>query len=499
MLGPNHCIFCLPGSPCREHAAAPTPPTTAPAIAPSPNGNRERAYAEAALQNECGIISTTPSGNRNHQLNKSAFKLARFINEGHLAANEIDDALRHAARACGLPETEIDTCLGRNDDTLARHQDASTAKRGDQPAVPPPTRDTIAPAHVLDENIDGPGAPEFDPIWGSRPPVNAPEFLFGQSDEIAALWGEGDDVLWAEGEAFMICGGMGLGKTTLAGQILSAQICGGGEVLGLPVPPVDGTILYLAMDRPRQIRRSLLRQFDETDTEALQRLLIRPGPPVADLAVNVTLLAAMAEAAGAKVVYVDSLKDAAIGLSDDKVGAAYNRARQHLLASGIQLCELHHNRKVVTGNTPGSIGEVYGSTWLSAGAGSIINLTGDPGDPVIDFRHVKQALNEVGPFRLLVEHDAGRMTIDHQVDLLALAAAAGPNGLTADGAAMNLFDRERPTKAHLAKARRRLDKLVTSGQLTRIDGAPGGGADRAKTAWFIADRTDFGAHESKYA
>ena len=50
----------------------------------------------------------------------------------------------------------------------------------------------------------------------------------------------------------------------------------------------------------------------------------------------------MAEHYDAGTVFVDSLKDAALGLSNDEVGAAWNRARQHLLNAGHQLCELHH-------------------------------------------------------------------------------------------------------------------------------------------------------------
>lgn len=471
---------------------APRPP--APVI-PIGNGNtnRDRKYAEGALQAECnGIAGMAPNSGRNHALNAAKFNLARFINAGILTNAEVDNALTAAALTSGLPQSEIDDCLKGD-----RHQRAVAQKRGDQPAVPPPSPEyAIAPAYTLEDETDAenPGSePQVVNIWGTRPPIDAAEFLFSETDEPPALWGDGDNVLWVEGEVLMICGGMGLGKTTLAGQVLRAQIVGGGDVLGLPVAPVDGTILYLAMDRPRQIRRSLLRQFDITDSDALHKLLIRPGPPIADLAVNTTLLAAMAEAADAQVVYVDSLKDAAIGLSDDKVGAAYNRARQELIASGRQICELHHNRKVVAGNTPGSIAEVYGSTWLSAGAGSIINLTGDPGDPIINFRHVKQALNEVGPWRLLVDHDAGRMTIDHQVDLLALAAAAGPDGLTVEGAAAALFDGDKPSKAQQQKARRKLDKLVDSGHLTRHEGAHGGGVGRPKTAWFPASSTSFEA------
>jgi hypothetical protein len=58
------------------------------------------------------------------------------------------------------------------------------------------------------------------------------------------------------------------------------------------------------------------------------RLGVWPGPPPYDLARYPHLLIMLCEDADADTVVVDSLKDAAIGLSHDDVGSAYNRARQ---------------------------------------------------------------------------------------------------------------------------------------------------------------------------
>ena len=168
--------------------------------------------------------------------------------------------------------------------------------------------------------------------------VDGAQFILDQPGGIPALWGSGSRVLWAEGEALMIAGPQGVGKTTMAGMLVRALLgIGDTDVLGLPVTDIGGRVLYLAMDRPRQIARSLGRQFDEDDRDALaKRLVVRPGPPPADLAAQPTLLVGMAEHYDAAVVFVDSLKDAAIGLATDEVGAAYNRARQHLLGTGRQ-------------------------------------------------------------------------------------------------------------------------------------------------------------------
>jgi hypothetical protein len=334
---------------------------------------------------------------------------------------------------------------------------------------PPQNNDETAPA-------------DPHPIWGYHPPIDGNQFIFGQPDTIPALWGEKDEVLWISGEAFMIAGGMGLGKTTLAGQLLKAQLCGG-TVLGLPVTPINGNILYLAMDRPRQIARSLRRQFDTTHQEQLRRLFIRPGPPPIDLAADPARLCRMADEVDATAVYIDSLKDAAVPLSKDEIGAAYNRARQFTLNHDHEICELHHNRKPAK-DTINGVHEIYGSVWLAAGCGSIVNLIGEPGDPIIEFRHIKQPLDEVGPYRLLNDIENGIIEIEHEIDLLTLTDTAAADGLTATGAAAALFGCEKPSRAQEAKARRRLDRLTASGHLTRIDGNHGGATDRTKTAWF---------------
>ncbi|MBO0676871.1 AAA family ATPase [Mycolicibacterium sp. S2-37] len=298
------------------------------------------------------------------------------------------------------------------------------------------------------------------------------------------IWGEGDDILWAEGEALMIAGGMGLGKTTLAGQLVRGLLGLESTVLGLPITPASKPILYLAMDRPRQIRRSFLRQFGDTDRLALEgKLIVRPGPPISDIASCPPLLAKMAESVGAGTIFVDSLKDAVVGLSEDATGGAYNRARQGCLAKGIQVLELHHNRKP-SAESAGGISDVYGSTWLTSGAGSVIMLTGDPGDPVVKFRHAKQPANEVGPWRLLHDQERGVFEVQ-KIDLLVVVKNAGPNGVTARDAARAMYEKSNPTEAQIKKAQRQLDKLVREGDLTSLEGSRGGAGGSAPTTWFL--------------
>jgi hypothetical protein len=295
-------------------------------------------------------------------------------------------------------------------------------------------------------------------------------------DTPPAVWGDGDQVVWAEGEALMIAAPQGVGKSTLALQVVRARLGLVDKVLGYSVQQTGGRVLYLAMDRPRQLYRAARRLFTEDDRKVLdEQLAIWPGPPPYDMAERRDILAMMARKAGADTIVVDSLKDAAIGLSDDAVGAGYNRARQQALQEGVQVLELHHTTKRgANGSEPNTLADVYGSTWLTSGAGSVVSLFGDAGDPVVSWRHLKQPMHEVGPFRVVHDHDAGTSQVEQTVDLGALIRRTGTQGLTALEYAVALFEKPNPSRALKEKARRLLEKKVDAAYLSRIGGEAGG-------------------------
>ena len=336
--------------------------------------------------------------------------------------------------------------------------------------------------------------PGSEPAWRSRL-TNGAAFIFDVPDQVPAVWGVDDNVLWASGEALMICGPQGVGKTTTAGQVVMARLGLIKEVFGLPVVPGSRRVLYLAMDRPQQAARSLGRLARPEWRDTIHdRLSVWQGPPPADFALSSTVLADMCRAADADTVIVDSIKDAAVGVSKDEIGAGYNRARQAAIAAGVEVLELHHQRKESNGGgKPKALADVYGSTWLTSGAGSVLLLWGEPGDSVVGALHLKQPMNDVGPLTIIHDHDAGTSEVDLgdiTTDLIYLAAHQ-PGGLSPRAAACALYRTGDPDRNLIEKARRRLDGYVRSGVMVKRGGVRGGSDPQAST-YFLVERRDEG-------
>jgi replicative DNA helicase len=294
--------------------------------------------------------------------------------------------------------------------------------------------------------------------------VSGGKFILDRPDSTPAVWGHDNQVLWAEGEALMIAGEQGVGKTTLAGQLIRARMGVRPQVLDLPVKPGEGRVLYLAMDRPQQTGRSLHRQFGASDRELLDsRLVVWPGPLDTDVTHDPEVLRRLAEMYGADTVVIDSLKDIVPGLTNEDAALAYNRARQLATQNGAQLLELHHNtKKSVAQGAVAPLQGIYGSVWLTAGVGSAVMLDGSPGEALVTLRHLKQPAAEVGPLRLLHNHATGT-TVVHDGDDLLAAARNGP--ITAREAARQLYAVESPEPKHIEKARRTLQQYVAKGDL----------------------------------
>jgi len=345
------------------------------------------------------------------------------------------------------------------------------------PPPPPPDGDRATGEETGD-------ADQADPIDSKRM-VPGGSFIFDHPEGVPAVWGEGDEVLWAEGESVLIVGPPGVGKTTVVGQLVRGRLGLADHAVAWPVKPGAKKILYLAMDRPSQIARALRRHFTPDERQVLdERLVIWRGPPPADVAKHPGILLELCRQAGADTLIIDSVKDAALKLSDDETGSAVNRAIQAVTVEGIEVAALHHQRKGQGGVQPRTLEDVYGSTWLTAGAGSVLLLWGQAGDLEVELRHLKQPVADVGPLKLLHDHTTGTTTISHGFDTLAFLRHR-KQGATAMDAARQMFEKQTPTGNERKKAQRRLDKLVSDGFASRTEGEQGG-ADGSTAAVYKA-------------
>ncbi len=302
--------------------------------------------------------------------------------------------------------------------------------------------------------------------------VDGGAFVLDAPEHIPAIWGAGTDVLWAQGESLLVCGPQGVGKSTVVQQLALAR-CGVGPltVAGqLVTPDSDRRVLYLAMDRPAQIARSMRRMVREASrADLVDRFRVWAGPLPFSVLDEPAALLALARENDAGTVVIDSLKDLAAPLSEEKVGAGVNQTLQYLVAAGIEVVGAHHQRKATSDNKkPTSLSDVYGSTWITSGAGSVVLLWGQAGDPVVELTHIKQPADEVGPLQLVHDHDAGTTTVLERVTAYELLRQATDGGLTAKAAAMRLYDST--GRNSVERARRKLEQLVRQGHAVPIQG-----------------------------
>lgn len=309
-----------------------------------------------------------------------------------------------------------------------------------------------------------------------RRALDAADWLDAQPEGVPAVWGNSDSVLWAEGEPLMIYGPDGVGKTSIAQQLV-LHLCGirRDVLLGLPVRRADRPVLYLACDRPRQARRSLYRMIPKEQHADLRgRLLIWEGPLPFSIPATPRALLDFCLLHEAGTIVIDSLKDVAVELTKPDTALKVNQAFQYLNANGVELAILHHPRKDPAGMPakPKTLEDVYGDRNFVAGMGSVVSIWGKGGDPIVELHHLKQPAGEYGPVKVLHNHDDGITVLYEHATLLDILSRLGTSTVPALAAAF--YGNADPTKNELEKTRRQLRKLASDSLVIEMKDAVSG-------------------------
>lgn len=292
------------------------------------------------------------------------------------------------------------------------------------------------------------------------PSIDADTFVFDTPDDVPALWGtDGKKVLWARGQGLIMLAPQGVGKTTLALRLVEGLLGLSESVLEMPIRRVDKNVLYMAMDRPQQISGAMKRVFYRHGRVLTERgLRVLTGPPPKDLGRNPEFLLEACLEMDAGVVIVDSLKDGVMGLSNDEVAQSWNKAVQLCLREGIEICVLHHPPKRAGSDPERAMDndDAYGSTWLTAGMGSVLQLWAKADSAYVELTQTKFPVGMLPPLLLRRNNAEGTFEV--------IGGSADwqwyfSDPHTVGELAAHMFEGE-VSSGNLKKARRVVDDLV---------------------------------------
>ena len=204
------------------------------AVAVPPQPRTGNAYGEKAIDNEMAALRRAPQGQRNDQLNKSAFSLGQLAGGGVIDSESARRCLRGVAMAIGLGSDEIQK-------TLDSGWAAGFAK--------PRTPEVVQTWPDVEQ-----GAQDYDPVTGELEPDELPiEPLDLGALAVTAPTRKQFIIpkIGPAGEVTLCTGPGGSGKSLL-GQQLATAIAAGVPTLGLEMG--QATAIYLTCeDDPEQL------------------------------------------------------------------------------------------------------------------------------------------------------------------------------------------------------------------------------------------------------
>lgn len=222
----------------------------------------------------------------------------------------------------------------------------------------------------------------IDPSYVTRKVFPAGDWALDEPENSRAVVGNRQRILWADGETLFICADTGHGKSTLTQNIVRANIGLIPDILGMAARQFT-SILYMAADRPMQIKSSLKRMVDESTRKTWNdSMYVHHGPPDFTLNENperllpfIRELAEKLERPQFDCLVIDSMKDVTTQMDENPDGQSINRALQSVCQQGVQVLVDIHPRKMnkpKTKDAPPILDDVAGNKNIIAGAGSVL-------------------------------------------------------------------------------------------------------------------------------
>ncbi len=245
----------------------------------------------------------------------------------------------------------------------------------------------------------------------------AGDWALNETENSRALVGKGDQILWAKGEPFITCGDTSHGKSTFDQNIMRGSIGLIEDVIGLAVSQFKH-VLYVAADRPSQIKYSVQRMVNEGNRGIWnQRVHMHEGP--LDFTLNeapfkllpwIRDVADKLEQEPFDCVFLDSLKDLVSAMDENTEGIHINQAFQSVCQQGIELGVMVHPRKLGGDRKSAPIlDDVGGSKQIVNGAGSVIFLGSPDENNYQQLYHLKPPAERISNVSLRFEKKTGNI------------------------------------------------------------------------------------------
>ncbi len=255
------------------------------------------------------------------------------------------------------------------------------------------------------------------PLYVTRKVFPADDWVLDEVANSRAVVGRGQQILWADGESLLVVGDTGHGKSTLKQNIVRANIGLIPDVLGLAARSFTN-ILYVAADRPNQIKHSLSRMITPINRSIWhEKVFIHDGP--LDFALNekpqllapfVKELSEALERPLFEAVFFDSLKDLVSAMDENGDGIQINHAFQSLCRANVQVVCGVHPRKMGTGRDKErlpTLDDVGGNKNISAGSGSVVYLGAPDNEDQGQLYHLKSPSERIEGMLLHFEKKTG--------------------------------------------------------------------------------------------